>query len=112
MTDSEEELCGLFEEPTDYYQPEKSHSFIKYNLCSGEELNIRLVGQSPLWGHILWNAAYTVAEFLESHASDFVQDKYVLEFGAGSGLPSIVAALNGAARVVVTDYPDNGSIYA
>jgi nicotinamide N-methyltransferase len=30
----------------------------------------------------------------------------VLELGAGAGLPSLVCALNGAARVVVTDYPD------
>jgi EEF1A N-terminal glycine/lysine methyltransferase len=50
-----------------------------------------------------------IAEFLESHASEFVKDKYVLEFGAGAGLPSIVSALNGAAGVLVTDYPDEGS---
>ena len=30
----------------------------------------------------------------------------VLELGAGAGLPSLVCALNGAKRVVVTDYPD------
>jgi nicotinamide N-methyltransferase len=30
----------------------------------------------------------------------------VLELGAGAGLPSLVCALNGASRVVVTDYPD------
>jgi predicted nicotinamide N-methyase len=30
----------------------------------------------------------------------------VLELGAGSGLPSLVAALNGATKIVVTDYPD------
>ena len=30
----------------------------------------------------------------------------VLELGAGAALPSLVAALNGARRVVVTDYPD------
>ncbi len=35
-----------------------------------------------------------------------VQDKTVLEFGAGAGLPSLVCALNGAKKVVVTDYPD------
>lgn len=30
----------------------------------------------------------------------------MLELGAGGALPSIVAALNGASKVVVTDYPD------
>jgi nicotinamide N-methyltransferase len=30
----------------------------------------------------------------------------VLELGAGAGLPSLVCAINGAQRVVVTDYPD------
>jgi nicotinamide N-methyltransferase len=35
-----------------------------------------------------------------------VNNKTVLELGAGAGLPSLVCALNGAARVVITDYPD------
>lgn len=35
-----------------------------------------------------------------------VKGKTVLELGAGGGLPSLVCALNGAAQVVVTDYPD------
>lgn len=30
----------------------------------------------------------------------------MLELGAGAGLPSLVAAILGARRVVVTDYPD------
>jgi EEF1A N-terminal glycine/lysine methyltransferase len=30
----------------------------------------------------------------------------VLELGAGSGLPSLVCAINGANTVVATDYPD------
>jgi predicted nicotinamide N-methyase len=43
---------------------------------------------------------------LEQHAVELVQGKTVLELGAGAGLPSLVCALNGAERVVVTDYPD------
>ena len=35
-----------------------------------------------------------------------VQNKTVLELGAGAGLPSLVCAINGARAVVVTDYPD------
>jgi EEF1A N-terminal glycine/lysine methyltransferase len=33
-----------------------------------------------------------------------------LEFGAGAGLPSLVCAINGARKVVVTDYPDEDLI--
>lgn len=35
-----------------------------------------------------------------------VRSKRILELGAGAGLPSIVSALSGAKRVVVTDYSD------
>ena len=31
----------------------------------------------------------------------------VLELGAGCALPALVCALNGAKRVVATDYPDD-----
>jgi EEF1A N-terminal glycine/lysine methyltransferase len=57
-------------------------------------------------GHILWNAGKTVADYLEENADKYVKDKNVLEFGAGAGLPSIVAAINGATCSVATDYPD------
>jgi nicotinamide N-methyltransferase len=36
-----------------------------------------------------------------------VKGRYVLELGAGAGLPSLVCAINGAVGVVVTDYPDS-----
>jgi nicotinamide N-methyltransferase len=57
-------------------------------------------------GHHLWNAGRTTSTYLEQHASTLVQNKTVLELGAGAGLPSLVCALNGAKQVVVTDYPD------
>lgn len=57
-------------------------------------------------GHHLWNAGRTTSTYLEQHAATLVKDKTVLELGAGAGLPSLVCALNGAWRVVVTDYPD------
>ncbi len=37
---------------------------------------------------------------------DLVRGKNVLELGAGGGLPSVLCALEGAKKVVVTDYPD------
>jgi nicotinamide N-methyltransferase len=47
-----------------------------------------------------------VAHYLEEHATEVLTGRTVLELGAGGGLPSLVCALNGAAQVVVTDYPD------
>ncbi|KAF2822128.1 hypothetical protein CC86DRAFT_96095 [Ophiobolus disseminans] len=57
-------------------------------------------------GHHLWNAGRTTSTYFERHAADLIKSKTVLELGAGAGLPSLVCALNGARRVVVTDYPD------
>ncbi|OCK77194.1 hypothetical protein K432DRAFT_407540 [Lepidopterella palustris CBS 459.81] len=108
MTSSEPEddTVDIFEEPADFYQPEKNATYATHSLISGEELQVRLVGHSPLWGHLLWNAGRTLSTYLEEHAGSLIKDKTVLELGAGSGLPSLVCAINGAAQVVVTDYPD------
>lgn len=57
-------------------------------------------------GHLLWNAGRTVSEYLEENRKTLVDGKAILELGAGAGLPSLVCALNGAAIVVTTDYPD------
>lgn len=56
-------------------------------------------------GHLLWNAGQVIAQYLEDNAQ-LVQGKTVLELGAGAGLPSLIAAILGAKKVVVTDYPD------
>lgn len=39
----------VFQEPADYYQPDKPHTFVQYTLQSGSTLSLRLLGQSPLW---------------------------------------------------------------
>ncbi|KAF2251172.1 hypothetical protein BU26DRAFT_592254 [Trematosphaeria pertusa] len=106
MASDPDGLVDLFQEPADYYQPEKVATFASHRLRSGTELSIRLVGHNPLWGHFLWNAGRTISTYLEERASHLVQAKTVLELGAGGGLPSLVCALSGAAQVVVTDYPD------
>lgn len=54
---------------------------------------------------MLWNAGATIANHISLNPS-LIRDKYVLEFGAGAALPSLVAALCGAKKVVATDYPD------
>ncbi|KAJ0117698.1 nicotinamide N-methyltransferase [Diaporthe amygdali] len=77
-----------------------------------------------LFSHYLWNASLLLAEFVESGtlalgpeqggvtspcgpplAAFDVAGQSVLELGAGTALPSLLAALLGASRVVLTDYP-------
>ncbi|KAF2087267.1 hypothetical protein K490DRAFT_42326 [Saccharata proteae CBS 121410] len=96
----------LFQEPADYFEPEKPATFATHRLANGEEVTVRLVGFNPLWGHHVWQAGRIISTYLESRAATFITDKSVLEFGAGAGLPSLVCALKGANTVVVTDYPD------
>jgi nicotinamide N-methyltransferase len=64
-----------------------------------------LVGSHPLWAHHLWNASKVFASLFDRNPS-LVQNKHILELGAGGALPSLVASYNGASKVVVTDYPD------
>jgi EEF1A N-terminal glycine/lysine methyltransferase len=52
MTSDDGALAGdtdLFDEPHDYYLPEKPPTFVQHTLLSGQELQLRLVGHSPLW---------------------------------------------------------------
>ncbi|KIW94883.1 uncharacterized protein Z519_04861 [Cladophialophora bantiana CBS 173.52] len=93
----------MFQEPADFYEPEKPPTFTRYTLKSGQCLTLRL-------GHLLWNAGQVVSMYLEKNAKQLVQNKTVLELGAGAGLPSLVAAILGARKVVVTDYPDHDLI--
>mmetsp|Transcript_41221 Transcript_41221/g.129515 ORF Transcript_41221/g.129515 Transcript_41221/m.129515 type:complete len:149 (-) Transcript_41221:381-827(-) len=46
-----------------------------------------------------------MVEYLVEHAED-IRGKQIVELGAGIGLPSVVASMKGAKRVVITDYPD------
>jgi nicotinamide N-methyltransferase len=45
----DEESIDLFQEPADFYEPEKEASFASHQLLSGQELTVRLVGHNPLW---------------------------------------------------------------
>jgi len=110
MTQTDDEdgppSLDLFQEPADFYQPEKPATFTTYTLKTGQDLSLRLVGHSPLWGHLLWNAGQVISRYLEDNSEVIVQGKSILELGAGAGLPSLVSAILGAEKVVVTDYPD------
>lgn len=114
MSDTESFYDGdLFAEPSDYYKPPPEPHFATYvretvpetSENQSKEVKLRLVGSSPLWGHLLWNAGIYTAKHLDLHPEQ-VQGKYVLELGAAGALPSVIAGLLGAEKVVSTDYPD------
>ncbi|KAH8666361.1 hypothetical protein BX600DRAFT_271150 [Xylariales sp. PMI_506] len=102
--DDEEIDTAMFEEPADFAPP-KPPTLQKHELSTGESVNIHLVGYNLREGHYLWNGARYISKYFEDHVSE-VKDKTVFELGAGGGLPSIVCAILGARKTVVTDYPD------
>ncbi|KAH8884655.1 hypothetical protein GQ53DRAFT_661553 [Thozetella sp. PMI_491] len=99
------ETGDLFADPEDYYPPSPPPTSQTYTTQSGATVTLHLVGHSPLEAHHLWNGSRVVAQHFEAHP-DEVRGRTLLELGAGAGLPSIVAAILGSARVVVTDFPD------
>lgn len=112
MSDSEE--FGLdaemFEEPQGFLPPQAESHYVEYERKVTDQkpskIKLKLVGKSPLWGHLLWNAGIYTADYLDKHAKGLVTGKRVLELGAAGALPSLVCALNDASLVVSTDYPD------
>ena len=87
--------------------PQPQYRYEDYTLESGTTFHLRLVQRHRLWGHYLWNAGKVAAELIASHSKDWISGKSVLEFGAASSLPSIVAAASGASFVCSTDYDDD-----
>lgn len=108
MSDNEYDL-DIFQEPEGFFQPPHESHFVEYTRVNKSEpssIQLKLVGKSPLWGHLLWNAGKYTADYLDAHATELVLNKKVLELGAAAGLPSLVCGINGASRVICTDYPD------
>ena len=56
----------------------------------------------------LWPGAQVLAEFVHSHLE--CTEKNIVEFGAGTALPGLTAALSGARKVYLTD--SNGAALA
>ncbi|KAK3186258.1 Protein N-terminal and lysine N-methyltransferase efm7 [Lecanicillium sp. MT-2017a] len=96
---------GLMDEPEDYYPPTPPPTKQMYTMKSGKEVTLHLVGSSPTEAHHLWNGAKIVSDYFEDDPSR-VKGKTVLELGAAAGLPSLVAGILGAKKVVMTDFPD------
>ncbi|OAJ41990.1 hypothetical protein BDV3_006243 [Batrachochytrium dendrobatidis] len=70
---------------------------------------------TSLFAHHLWKASILLSRIMVAPPDDSTTpiicmdkftDKTVLELGAGTGLPSILAVQLGASRVVSSDYPD------
>ncbi|KAF2072265.1 hypothetical protein CYY_006419 [Polysphondylium violaceum] len=121
-----EESLNIFEEPTSS-EEEVEYSFHTYkrvepidDTCnpSIKDITVRLSQKHSLWAHLPWNAGIALSDYFE-HNVDFKNKNdsqkktltihhpsSVLELGAGAGFPSFIAALKGAKKVVLTDYPD------
>lgn len=112
-TESLDVPANIFEEPEDFRPTPPPTHFVDYERSEISDesesqlakIRLRLVGSSPLWGHYLWNAGIYTAKHLDKH-TELVKNKTVLELGAAGALPSLVASLIGAKKVVSTDYPD------
>lgn len=93
------------DDPEDFYPPTPPPTQQVYTMKSGKPITLNLIGASPTEAHRLWNGAKIISDYFEEVPSR-VNGKTVLELGAASGLPSLVAAILGATKVVMTDYPD------
>ncbi|KAH8555391.1 putative methyltransferase-domain-containing protein [Umbelopsis sp. PMI_123] len=112
ISDHEEDFVDLFGGSDDENVKQPEHTFQHFerqpeHVLEGttSDLKLRLVGSHPLWAHYLWNAAKVFATYLDEN-KDLCRGKSFLELGAGAALPSLIAAINGAKKTVITDYPD------
>lgn len=104
------EECNLLEEPKDFYREPPKPKVVEFVLERGAEvppqtLHFHLVASHPLWAHYLWNGGRHIARMI-ARGELPVAGRRVLEFGAGAAVPSVVAALCGAAHVAATDFPE------
>ncbi|XP_063300744.1 protein-lysine methyltransferase METTL21E-like [Pelobates fuscus] len=64
---------------------------------------IKIVEATDMYGATVWPSALVLCYFLEKYGEQIsIEDKHVIEIGAGTGLASIVASLMGA-KVTATD---------
>lgn len=69
-------------------------------------LEIRIKESTDLYGAMLWPSAMVLCHFLDTHREAHnLEDKNIIELGAGTGLVTIVTSLLGA-KVTSTDLPE------
>ena len=80
-----------------------------YTIIEWNGFRIRLLNvHHSLWGDKLAECSKLTAQIIINKEFNFdVTGKTVIEFGAGAGLPSIVAGKCGAKNVIATDYNDD-----
>ena len=116
-------LGDFLEEPQGYFEADAQRSTVEHRREGkegrGTVVELQLIPRHSLWAHCLWSGGKAVARWMDGELDNDessegrtcgrldVVGKAVLDLGAGAGLTSIVAALNGAARVVATDYPES-----
>lgn len=108
MMDDNDDYYGLgdmINEPEGYFPPTPPPTKQIFTLRSGKPVTLHLVGYAPTEAHTLWNGAKTIADYFEADPTR-VEGKTVLELGAASGLPSLVAAMLGSKKVVMSDFTD------
>lgn len=98
-------LADFFEEVEPVYEEEEEP---EYPVVKWKDFEVRLLNKHhSLWGERLAECGKIAAGIILDKLFDIdVRGKTILELGAGSGLPSLVAAEKQAKLVVCTDYPD------
>jgi len=112
--ESDEGMTGMFMQN----EEEEEKITLKYdvyhrsNAPEFPSVSLALVSKHhSLWAEFVYNAARVVADLMDHNEALIeklcaidVKDKKCLELGAGAGLPGLIAALNGASSVVISDY--------
>jgi hypothetical protein len=70
-SEADEESIDLFQEPADFYEPEKEATFATHTRLNGKELTVRLVGHNPLW------VRYLLYHFITAQMSCFRHHSYM-----------------------------------
>jgi predicted nicotinamide N-methyase len=74
-----------------------SHTFRVQQVQRGELENTYGTGAT------VWPASIVLIKYLQRHASTLIQDKYMIDLGAGTAITTIAAAMLGAKHIVCTD---------
>lgn len=77
MASDDEGGLDLFQEPADYFEPEKEATFATHKLLSGKEFTVRLVGHNPLWVRL--QPSVVLSKCKGIHSVTLLPRIYVLE---------------------------------